>query len=69
MPGGFKFSDNVGIWDLCEDEKIKIEIKTCRDPSLVLIYGLFRDKNYIVVLFVVMFECFKLNVSFSSQLQ
>jgi hypothetical protein len=68
MAGGFKFGDNVGIWDLCEDEKVKTRIEACKDPSLVLIYGLSRKENCIVVLFVAMFECFKLSVSFSSQL-
>jgi hypothetical protein len=69
MANGFKFGDNVGIWDSCEDEKIKIGIKICRDPSLILIYGLSKEENCIMVLFVAMFECFNLSVNFFSQFQ
>jgi hypothetical protein len=39
MAKGFMFGSSINIWVSSENEWVKIVMGTCRDPSLVLIYG------------------------------
>jgi hypothetical protein len=48
MDEGFGSSDS--IWDVDENEKVNINIGTCRDPLVVHIYGPYGVDNCIVVL-------------------
>jgi peptidyl-tRNA hydrolase len=51
--------NNVSIWDLRENEKVKIGIGTCRDPSLVPIYVVLGVETYTMALIEAMFEAFE----------
>jgi hypothetical protein len=59
MAKGFMFGSFVNIWDFCENEWVKIGIRTCRNPSFVLIYGLCGMENCMVVSIEIMHEAFK----------
>jgi len=50
MEKGFIFGCSFIIWDVDENEKVKITFGTCRDPLVVLIYGPCGVENCIVVL-------------------
>jgi hypothetical protein len=50
MDVGFIFGSSVSIWDMDENEKVKIGIKMCRDLSIVPIYGPCGMENCIMVL-------------------
>jgi hypothetical protein len=39
MDNRFIFGSSVSIWDTCKIERVKIGIGTCRDTSIVPIYG------------------------------
>jgi hypothetical protein len=49
MDEGFIFGNSISVWDVDENERVKISIKTCRDLLVVLIYGPCGMDNYIVV--------------------
>jgi hypothetical protein len=59
MANGIIFGNIVDIWDLCESERVKIGIGTCRDPSFVLIYVVSRVETCIIVLIVIVFKAFE----------
>jgi hypothetical protein len=40
MDEGFMFDNSIIIWDVDENERVKISIGMCRDLSIVLIYDL-----------------------------
>jgi len=50
MDEGFMFGSFINIWDVDENERVKIDIRMCRDPSIVPIYGPCGVENCIVVL-------------------
>jgi hypothetical protein len=56
MDEGFMFSSSINIWDVHENEKVKIGIRTCRDLLIVPIYGPCGVENCIVVLIEAMNE-------------
>jgi len=50
MEEGFMFGSSISIWDVNENEMVKIGIEMCRDPLVVPIYGPCGVENYRVVL-------------------
>ncbi len=50
MDEGFIFGSFVSIWDVDENERVRISIGTCRDQSIVPIYEPYGVENCIVVL-------------------
>jgi hypothetical protein len=50
MDEGFIFGSFINIWDVDENERVRIGIGTCRNPSVVLIYGPYGVENCIMVL-------------------
>jgi hypothetical protein len=56
MDEGFIFGSSINIWDVDENEKVKIVIGTCRNPLVVIIFGCCGVENCIVVLIEVMNE-------------
>jgi len=50
MDEGFIFGSSVSIWDTNENERVRINIGTCRDSSIVSIYEPCGVENCIVVL-------------------
>jgi hypothetical protein len=56
MAKGFGFSSFVSIWDAHKNERVKIGVRTCRDLSIVCIYGPCGVENYIVVLVEIVHE-------------
>lgn len=44
------FGSFVNIWDANNNERMKIDIRTCKDPLVVLIYGPYGVENCKVVL-------------------
>jgi hypothetical protein len=50
MDEGFIFGSSVNLWDVDENERLRIGIGTCRDLSVVPLYGPYGAKNCIVVL-------------------
>ncbi len=39
MDEGIIFGSSISIWEADKNERVKIGIEMCRDPSVVLIYG------------------------------
>ncbi len=39
MDEGFIFGNYVSMWDVDKNERVNINIKMCRDLSIVFIYG------------------------------
>ncbi len=56
MDEGFIFGSSVSIWDTDENERVRINIGTCTNLSIILIYGPYGVKNCIVVLIEVVNE-------------
>jgi hypothetical protein len=56
MDEGFIFGSSINIWDVDENERVRIGIGTCKNPLVVLIYGPCGMENCIVVLIEVMNE-------------
>jgi hypothetical protein len=50
MDKGFIFGSFVNIWDANNNERMKIDIRTCKDPLVVLVYGPYGVENCKVVL-------------------
>jgi hypothetical protein len=50
MDEGFMFGSFVNIWDVDENERVKIGIGMCRDSLVVPIYGPCGVENCIMVL-------------------
>jgi hypothetical protein len=50
MDEGFIFGSSISIWDMDENERVKIGIGMCKDSSIVLIYEACGMENYRVVL-------------------
>jgi hypothetical protein len=50
MDEGFIFGSSISIWDVDENERVKIGIGFCRDSSIVPIYEPCGVENCIVVL-------------------
>jgi hypothetical protein len=48
--------DIIFIWDLSEDGKVQIGVGQCKDPLLVLIYGVSGVENCIVITIISMVE-------------
>ncbi len=44
------FGSSTNIWDVNENERVKIGIRMCRDLLVVLAYGPCGVENYLVVL-------------------
>jgi hypothetical protein len=44
------FDSSISIWDIHKNERVKIGVKTCRDPSILRIYGPCGVENCIMVL-------------------
>jgi hypothetical protein len=56
MDEGFIFGSFFNIWDVDENERVKINFGTCRDQLVVPIYGSCGVENCIVVLIEVVNE-------------
>jgi hypothetical protein len=56
MDEGFIFSSFVNIWDVNDNEIMKISIGMCGDPSIVIMYGTCAMENCILVLIEVVNE-------------
>jgi hypothetical protein len=50
MVKGFVFNSSISIWDIHENERVKIGVKMCRNPSILRIYGTCGVANCILVL-------------------
>ncbi len=50
------FSSFVSIWDSHKNERVRIGVKTCRELSIVFIYGPCGVENCIVVLIEIVHE-------------
>jgi len=50
MDEGFMLGSSISIWDMDKNERVKIGIKTCRDPLVIPVYGPCGVENCIVVL-------------------
>jgi peptidyl-tRNA hydrolase len=59
MANGIIFGNIVDIWDSCKNERVKIGIGTCRDPSFVMIYVVSSVETCIMVLIVIVFKAFE----------
>jgi len=59
MTKGFMFGSFVNIWDFHENEQMKIGIRTCKNPSLVSIYGQCGSENCMVVLIEILHKAFE----------
>jgi hypothetical protein len=53
------FGSSVGIWDFKGSERVRIRIRICRDPFLILIHVASRAETYTMVLIEVVFETFE----------
>jgi hypothetical protein len=56
MDKGFIFGSFVNILDANENERVKIGIRTCKDPLIVLVYGPYGVEICKVVLIEAMNE-------------
>jgi hypothetical protein len=56
MDEGFIFGSSVNLWDVDENERLRIGIGMCRDSSVVPLYGTYGVENCIVVLIEVVNE-------------
>jgi hypothetical protein len=59
MVEGFMFSSSINIWDFRENERVKIGIGWCRNPSFVSIYCSCGVENFLVVLIEIMHKAFE----------
>jgi hypothetical protein len=59
MVKGFMFGSSINVWDFCENEQVKIGIGTCKNSSLVLIYGSCGVENCLVVSIEIVHEAFE----------
>jgi hypothetical protein len=56
MDEGFIFGSSINIWDVDNNETMRISIRMCRNLLVIPIYGPCRVENYIVVLIEAMNE-------------
>jgi hypothetical protein len=68
MADGIIFGNNIGIWDSCKSEKLKIRIGTRKDSFLIPIYVTSREETCIVVLIEGVFDTFGEHKLFSPTL-
>lgn len=50
------FNSSISIWEVHENERVKIGVEMCRDPSIVLIYGPCGVENCMMVLIEIVHE-------------
>ncbi len=53
------FGNFISMWDFRENEQVKIGIGTCKDSSLVLIYGSCGVEDCLVVSIEIVHEAFE----------
>jgi hypothetical protein len=51
--------DTVSIWDSSKDGRVQIGVGQCKDPLLVLIFGVSGVEKCIIVTIISMFEVFE----------
>jgi len=51
--------DIVSIWDSSKDGRVQIGVGQCKDPLLVLIFGVSGVEKCIIVTIISMFEVFE----------
>jgi hypothetical protein len=56
MDERFIFGSFISIWDVDENEIVRIGVGMCKDPSIVHIYGPYGMENCIMVLIEAMNE-------------
>ncbi len=51
--------DTISIWDFSKDGRVQIGVGQCKNPLLVLIYGVSGVENCIVITIISMIEAFE----------